>query len=367
MYKSIFIRGFRCFTALRLDRLARVNLIAGKNGSGKTALLEAIWLNRGYHNPELALSIDGFRGITQFRFDEFMWTLFRGYRPGKEIVIETTDLQDFSRTLEIYLREPTEYERKFIVGPVIDTATGPSSGIQPSFFTAGEALFKSMDSRGNETAATANLEATPEGQSIRFTKAQRDPLEPSGIFLSSLRRSAPKELAERLSQLTAEKQEESIVQILRIIDSRITRIAVEFTGGEPGIRADIGEDRMFPLPLLGDGLYRLLTIALSIPTAQNGEVMIDEVENGLHYSVLPGVWRAISTLAEQYNVQIFATTHSQECIRAAVEAFSKGPQGPATEDHFLLHRLETIRGETTATTYGLSDLAEALDSGLEIR
>ena len=66
MYLSFEINNFRCFENLKIRPLDRINLIAGKNNVGKTALLEAIWIFKGYHNPSLGISVDAFRGIEKF-------------------------------------------------------------------------------------------------------------------------------------------------------------------------------------------------------------------------------------------------------------------------------------------------------------
>ena len=41
MLKTLTIKGFRCFREPRVEPLTRVNLFVGKNGSGKTSLLDA--------------------------------------------------------------------------------------------------------------------------------------------------------------------------------------------------------------------------------------------------------------------------------------------------------------------------------------
>ena len=87
------------------------------------------------------------------------------------------------------------------------------------------------------------------------------------------------------------------------------------------LRGDIGIGRMIPFALLGGGLGRLAGILLSIADAPGGVVLIDEVENGFHRSVLSRVWSAIGEAAGRYETQVFATTHSFECIEAAHEAF----------------------------------------------
>ena len=119
---------------------------------------------------------------------------------------------------------------------------------------------------------------------------------------------------------------------------------------------------MIPIPLLGDGIGRLLRVALAIADASKGIVLIDEIENGLHYMVLKNVWKAVAQLARQYSTQVFATTHSRECVQAAHEAF--------TEDEkydFRLHRLERIKGKISNVVYDKEALEAAIKANFEIR
>lgn len=44
MLEEIEIQNFRCFEETKISGFERVNLIGGKNNSGKTALLEALYL-----------------------------------------------------------------------------------------------------------------------------------------------------------------------------------------------------------------------------------------------------------------------------------------------------------------------------------
>ena len=101
------------------------------------------------------------------------------------------------------------------------------------------------------------------------------------------------------------------------------------------LHGDIGFDRLLPLPLMGDGLGRLASLLLGIASAEGGMVLIDEIENGLHHGTMHKVWKLIDDAARRFNVQVFATTHSRECVTAAYRAFSETMDKP-----FQLHRLE---------------------------
>jgi len=362
VYKHFAIKNFRCFEDLTVEPLERINLIAGKNNVGKTALLEALWLHHGYHNPELGLRLRVFRGLDRFRRDEFLWDLFSGLNPEKIIELSSRDQANQTRSLHITIREhPTSR--------VSLRKEHPAEGIRRESLSAdmieqetttpieSEVLLDYTDSSGKNLQAHAYVE--PDG--VRFERPS-GVKEPSAIFLPAQQRSKLETLAERFGNLAVDKKETRIVQILRIIEPRLEDLTVQHRGGVPVIYGDIGMKRLMPLPLMGDGMGRLLGLALAIPEAHNGLLLVDEIENGLHYTVMGEVWRAIAKLAREYNAQIFAATHSEECIRAAHQAFTADEQYD-----FALHRLERVRGLIRAVTYDQETLEAALETGLEVR
>jgi AAA15 family ATPase/GTPase len=125
---------------------------------------------------------------------------------------------------------------------------------------------------------------------------------------------------------------------------------------------EIGLDQMLPVSLMGDGLGRVLGILVRMANTPGGIVLIDEIENGLHYSLLSDFWRAIGDAAERFNCQVIATTHSYECIREAHSAFSQ-----SDGYDFLLHRLDRIDSGIEATTYDKAALSAAIKAEFEVR
>src|SRR5262249_45531218 len=163
-------------------------------------------------------------------------------------------------------------------------------------------------------------------------------------------------------KLESAKRQEDILPALQIVEPRLQRLSLIPFAGQLVIHGDIGHSRLMPIPFMGEGLRRLLSLVLAMANTPGGIVLIDEVENGLHYSVLEKVWQAVAGAAQQFGVQLFATTHSWECIRSAHEALA------ASEvDDLRLHRLDRFNGEITAVTYDRAMRETALRAGLEMR
>ena len=129
------------------------------------------------------------------------------------------------------------------------------------------------------------------------------------------------------------------------------------------IHGDVGLRRLVPLADMGGGIVGLTNLLLAITQAENGMVLADEIENGLHHSVMEKVWKAIGDTAREFDVQVFATTHNDECIRAALGAY----KAEQADDLFRFYRLERIKGEIRALIYDQEALNGALDIGLEVR
>lgn len=115
---------------------------------------------------------------------------------------------------------------------------------------------------------------------------------------------SPREDAERFSNLERVGRQDEVLESLRLLEPRLQRLTLLLVDGEPIINGDIGMSQLVPLPLMGEGLGRLLSIILAIANAKGGSILIDEIENGLHYSVLTGVWKAIADAARRAEAQV---------------------------------------------------------------
>ena len=188
------------------------------------------------------------------------------------------------------------------------------------------------------------------------------PLPFPGFFLAARFRISPEEDAERFGQLDMTEGVDNLLEALKIVEPRLKRLTTIFSAGVPMIYGDIGLGRMFPLALMGDGLGRLTSLLLAIANAPGGVVLVDEIENGLHHSILSKVWQAIGDAARRFDTQVFATTHSFECIRAAHQAFEE-----SDGYDFRLHRLERVGDVIRAVTYDQESLGAAMKADLEVR
>jgi hypothetical protein len=168
--------------------------------------------------------------------------------------------------------------------------------------------------------------------------------------------------ADRLSNISRQKRRGEIVQAVSVIEPGLVDLQVLFQGGGATIYADLGEEQLVRLSFVGEGMVRLTSLALAIADTPGGIVLIDEIENGLHHSVLYDVWRVVAEAARQVDCQVFATTHSFECIQAAHEAFKDS----GTYD-LRVHRLERNGDTIDAITLDEDRLEALLNRDMEVR
>ena len=114
-------------------------------------------------------------------------------------------------------------------------------------------------------------------------------------------------------------------------------------------------------------MLRVLQLALKLFAAKGGLLLIDEFENGLHYSVQEKEWGLLFEVAERHNIQIFATTHSWDCI----ESFTKVAVARTETDGVLFRLGRSVRtsdqGRVIATVFDEAALQNITQQDVEVR
>ena len=347
MLKRLQIRNFRGFKAFEIDQLSGINLIAGKNNSGKTGLLEAIFLLAGAGNAQMASNINVIRGIDLSGVggsDPFWKQLFFNLDMERHIGIEGEHTSHGQLVLKISL------EQQSITEISVDRADGISA---TNLFDERALIFQYCGPSGEPVKSHIRRK----GDQFEYNRPNKNPPFPAAILLSRAR--DIREDSIRLGILRRYKQDHLLLKALQVVEPKIQSIEENSSSGTPMVWGDIGLSELVPLPVMGEGMTQIARLVLAIASAPDGVVLVDEVENGIHHSVLPDVWRAINEAARQFHTQVFATTHSFECIEAAHDAL--GPDG------FLLHRLEASDAENRCVTYEPNAIDAAFRHNLEVR
>jgi hypothetical protein len=210
-----------------------------------------------------------------------------------------------------------------------------------------------------EGASVLQLRASMTHQGLQVQSGV-SPRFPRSAFLYVRYRQGEEDVA-RFSDLEEGGEDAEIVDLLRIVEPRLKRISIGKRGNSSVLRADIGARRLLPIALLGDGFQRLVSMSLALFASRGGCLLVDDFENGTHYSRLTDVWTKLLTMARRTKTQIFAATHSRECLLAAHEASKDQPEDLAAK------RLERTNTEIRSVRIAHAEMATALELGWEVR
>ena len=360
LLNSLEIRNFCAFHDLKTEHLGRVNLLVGKNNVGKTSLLEAIRL---YAN----------RASTP----TFIWDIMMARREIKQPFVNVKDMLTALKYLFYGRNDILPGLQPIQIGPINEPQETLSIAIDWSVTEVRNGTLQTRPLKLGEDYTTDNLSPRFTIQAAGATISYPiDPSLPQGVLrlnsneIPCIFASASGLSEQRITNLwdniALTKAEEDVLSALRLIAPGLVNlnfVSTPLSGGEriPIVRIKDSEE---PIPLysLGDGMYRTLGIALALVNARNGILLIDEFENGLYYTVQPDIWRLIFQVAHRLNIQVFATTHSWDCIEAFQQALQQEQQLGG-----LLIRLESQQGDVVATTFDEEMLGIATREHIEVR
>lgn len=362
--REISIKGFRGIPDLTIPDLGRVNLVVGKNNTSKTSLLEAIFLLIGAANPNLIYNINLFRSLALTDEDDLRFIFNR---------------LDFNTLLQINgIFQERELHRELRIKPgkkviYAESSKGAQNG-NPSFpdintatgealvnelildFSNKERLKKSQSFHGSITLNNGTVSINPPPKYKEELRGIY--VRPSSLLSTSLEK--------QLENIIVNKQEQKIISALKSVDPTIQDLAL---GTNKMVYVDIGINRLIPLNLLGDGIMRMLSIILSISGTNNGIVLIDEIDNGLHFSTLSLLWKTVLEAAKQFNVQVFATTHNYETLKYLKELLDTPDMASfqSCVRSITLRRLSDEDKNIKAYNYTYEKFNHAIEQGIEIR
>lgn len=347
MFKSLSIKNFRCFSDVKLDGLRRINIIVGKNATGKTVLLESLFLAAG-GSPVVVLKLRAMRGMgAEVNVDSGtmgrLWEdLFFGFDTSKSVQIEAVGTSNDSRYA-------------FIKNVGVGSLT-VSTKDQPNL--AADAPIEFQWRGDGEPEFVTRPKVTSQG--LQFDNA---PSVIKAVMVPANFSVNPEDTSKRLSDIRRKNELPLFLRTLRSVFPDVEDVSVENNAGVWMVYVATRHiaSQMIPMALHSAGMNRFVAMLLAIAVTPRGVVLIDELENGLYYKTLPDVWKALHVFANQYKTQVFATTHSMECLKA-VETILH-----AERQDFSLIRATSENDERFLDLFAGERLDGALESGFELR
>ncbi len=364
------IRGFRAFRELAIERLGRVNLIVGKNNVGKTSVLDALRLYATPGSPGVLLDLIA----TRDEFDPSRGPRFDGRRPtpvpiegifhGRVAIPDRTPLisigpiGDESRTLKVGLtaRQPRRSRAKQASaeeGVIDDDLLDRIPAVSYRIGSLPPVLLP-IDDHWDFNRYEHII--TPQTEPLIARTITSCYISGNGLDARSI--------AQAWRKINLTDYHQKITDALRIIEPRIAQMSANVESDDklvPIIRLE-GSSEPVTLRSMGDGMVHLFHLALALVNSKGGLLLVDEIENGLHYSVHEDLWKLVFETAKELSVQVFATTHSWDCI----EAFQRAACEDTSSEGYLI-RLGWRRDEVVATVYDENDLAVVTRDHIEVR
>ncbi len=346
--ENIKIENFRGFDQLEVNGLSKVNIFVGKNGCGKTSVLEAILFLLGMANP-LIPNLHN-RGVPFSSPEENLKYLFYRLNYLNKPHIQGEFKSGLAHSLEI---EPIFRQTNVVDGGMITTGVYNKIARLNSNF-----IFK-LPGGKKESHTNAAVYKEDGSFTLDIQSDQGEVEKFQSVFISSFSLNMA---TDRYSEVLKKGRESIILNALKTFNPDVQDI--KFL--KDGIYFRLtGIDELLHSSMLGDGMRRFLSIITGIASLE-GEVsyiMIDEIENGLHYAADRILWRSILSLLDTFNVQLFITTHNLEVLSALKSVKYAGQRDICK----VFTIANTIKKGFQAYRYSFEGLQEVIDQNIEFR
>jgi len=366
MLNSLEIRNYRNLKHLTIEKLGRVNLLVGKNNTGKTSVLEAVALCQSKNSWETLIAILSDRGfaldLESVNVDEqaleifshlFNQKIYSFYDSDSGIFIGDTT-SDWENSQSVYFRLVKAYD------------TFNNSNEKPeTYFAKSEVEIR--DKVSSDLILVQKPSDKADVHRLRFQKLSKYQL-PSLLndnfkFVGTSSHEKKAILWDKISfDFTKIVEVRKALQLL--LKNQILEINFIESGSIRVPKIQLNNGQVELLSNMGDGINRILTIILAMVNCEKGYLLIDEFENGLHYSVQEKLWEIIFYLAERLDIQVFATTHSSDAIRSFATVLAQQANAPEAGK---VIRLQNHDSTIVAVEYTPEELEAAVEFGVEVR
>ena len=358
MLKSLKMTGFRAFESYALETLSRVNLVVGRNNSGKTSVLEAVDLLVSGGSPaaisESAQRRDEMHSIEGrppgFGRVPSIAHLFYGHACEPGANFELRGSRSAGR-VAVELRSLDELDEKTLSGMFNDRLPPDAAPVMSLTITL----------NAHKTSELV-FPVTEDGLLLHDAR-HRWMSRPSARFLS-LTSMDPPYIREAWNALVSDGREQEVVEDMKLLMPDIDSIHFLTSGMSRGgfVVGLRGGGSRYPLGTFGDGMRRLLLLRLALVNSADSCVLVDEVDTGLHCTVMAGMWRLVVEVARKSRLQLFATTHSHDCILGLASMIKSYPE---LADEVSVHKIDTSLPKAVSA-HG-TDIPIALESGVDFR
>jgi len=295
--KAIEIENFKCFKNFKAEGFLRVNLIGGKNNVGKTAFLESCYIISNYasrllNNNKFTRNFGASRIDKEWQFFEIIKTLITIQENRESVEFYTAWIKSETKL-------PTYKEAMFILNDRFKITLDEDS-ILPEY------KYNNWSYYGNNNKISSFHE-----NKYFHTIYQKNnpPLIINTNFITPCN-SDNFSLKDMIDTL---KLDDKHGLIIKILDKTFGITDIDIIKNRVMLKQD---GKYYNLNEYGDGIKHFISIVLALSVNEGNVIYLDEVENGIHYTLFDDLWEVILEISKELNVQVFTTTHSKECIKS---------------------------------------------------
>jgi hypothetical protein len=364
MLTRLEVQNYRGFPSFELDGLSRVNLLVGKNNSGKTALLEAAHFLVSSGDPDALAMAAHRRGEVIMRSPDRTMLVeighfFNNHTTSLDTQFSVKGNNGFGQiTVKILTEAGKEKEGEPMRSGLSRSIVKITGGKREEKGSGRFVLTRDGGIDLDDPRPWRKLQGgrRGDGPPIRFVATEH--LE--SVVLVSL-----------WDDVQEAAQSDDVLRALKILEPDVERFFMVsgvtsygyVIGSRTGPKVHLkGNKNPIPLGSMGEGMRRLLSLSMSLAATSEGYLFVDEIDTGLHYSVMIDMWTLVIETAKKFNMQVFATTHSWDCLEGLGEYCRKNP---AMAMEVAVHKIE--RSLERGVAFSGDRLPSVIDSKVEIR
>lgn len=344
MFEKIEIERFRGIRNASIQGFRRINLFFGKNNCGKSSLLEALFLASGGANPMLPVNVNFMRGYGKSRLNDLNLE-FYNLDPEQPIHIKLTDGDVRDLNISFFEKRQNSISLNADDANILSNVEEGRYGLKFDFKVNNQSYVSWLRFDSSSPGNASVVAPKHYVESLRCTY-----LSPKYDFNASI---------QGLKNILQNKDEHFIIEGLQLLEPQVK----DFIFSDNEMLVDIGLSKRIPVNMLGDGARKIVSLLTAVYNCKDGLLLVDEISNGFHHSVMCSLWKVLIDASVKNNTQLFVTTHDLDSIKGLRDAaINKYADYVAS---FKL--LKSSDGELKAFHYSLDSLNYSINQEIEIR
>jgi AAA15 family ATPase/GTPase len=344
MFNKIQIERFRGIRYASIEGFKQINLFFGKNNCGKSSLLESLFLASGLSNPLLPIHVNFMRGYGKSNFNDLILN-FHNLDSSQPIIIQLIDGEVRNLNITLFKENQENITLNTDSANILSNVEEGKYGLKLDFQINDTPFSSQLEFDSKDTKNVNRIVPDNYTESLQCVY-----LSPKFDFNASI---------QGLKKIQENKDEHFIIDGLKLIEPRVK----DFIFTDNDVLVDIGLNKRIPVNMMGDGARKIVSLLTAVYDCKNGMLLIDEISNGFHHSVMCDLWKVLINAAIKNNTQLFVTTHDIDSIKglrdAAIDKF---------DDKIATFKLlKTNDDELKAYHYSLDSLNYSINQEIEIR